>query len=314
MICYILLWQKAAILKLNPIVMAQQKVLVAGASGYLGRYVVSEFARRGYAVRALVRDRERLSGVGPNFEPDVSALTGEVHIGDAVDSASLRGACKGVDIVFSCMGLTKPQHGVTNEEVDHLGNRALLEEALQSGVKRFIYVSVFNSDKMTDSDMVHAHELFVADLRSSGMAFTIIRPTAYFNDMGMFFDFARKGHVFLFGDGSNRFNPIHGADLAKVCADAANDEGNREVAVGGPETFTYDETNLMAFEALGLQPKITHVPMWVGDAALFIIGLFNKPLGSIMSFALSVSRMDNVAPSCGSMHLKDFYRELAARS
>ncbi|NTU67426.1 MAG: SDR family oxidoreductase [Chlorobiaceae bacterium] len=293
--------------------MAQKKVLVAGASGYLGRYVVSEFAGRGYAVRALARDRNRLSGIGQNFEPDVSGLVAEVHIGDATDRPSLRGACNGVDIVFSCMRLTKPQHGVTSEEVDHLGNRALLEEALESGVKRFVYVSVFNADKMPDSDMVRAHELFVADLRASAMAYTVIRPTAYFNDMGMFFGFARKGHVFLFGDGSNRFNPIHGADLAKVCADAATDEGDREVAVGGPDTFTYDQTNLMAFEALGLSPKITHMPMWIGDAALFIIGFFNRPLGSIMSFALAVSRMENVAPSFGTRRLKDFYRELAAK-
>jgi uncharacterized protein YbjT (DUF2867 family) len=293
--------------------MSQQKVLVAGASGYLGRYVVSEFAGRGYAVRALVRNRERLSGVGPNFEPDVSALPAELHIGDATDISSLKGACKGVDIVFSCMGLTKPQDGVTSEEVDHLGNKALLAEAIESGVKRFVYVSVFNAEKMPDSDLVSAHERFVADLKASGMAYTVIRPTAYFNDMGMFFDFARKGHVFLLGDGTNRFNPIHGADMAQACADAANDVGNREVAVGGPDIFTYDETNLLAFEALGLPPKITHVPMWVGDAALFFIGIFNKPLGSIMSFALAVSRMDNVAPAIGTRHLKEFYRDLAAK-
>ena len=312
MFCYLLLKAMLGNVKKHK-GMAQQKVLVAGASGYLGRYVVSEFAGRGYAVRALVRNRERLSGVGANFEPDVSALVAEVHIGDAADRSSLRGACDGVDIVFSCMGLTKPQNGVTSEEVDHLGNRALLEEALESGVKRFVYISVFNAEKMMDSDMVRAHELFVAELQASGMAYTVIRPTAYFNDMGMFFDFARKGHVFLFGDGSNRFNPIHGADLATVCADAANDGGNREVAVGGPDIFTYDQTNLMAFEALGLPPKITHVPMWVGDAALFLIGLVNKPLESIMSFALSVSRMDNVAPPFGTRHLKEFYRELAAK-
>ena len=293
--------------------MTQMKVLVAGASGYLGRYVVSEFSGRGCAVRALVRSKERLSGVGPNFEPDVLELAGEVHIGDATDRSSLRGTCDGVDVVFSCMGLTKPQPGLTSEAVDHLGNRALLEEALQSGVKRFIYISVFNAEKMMDSDLVRSHELFVAELKASGMAYTVIRPSAYFNDMGMFFGFAKKGHVFLLGDGSNRFNPIHGADLAKLCADAANDEGNREVAAGGPEIFTYDETNLMAFEALGIEPKITHLPMWIGDAALFVIGLFNKPLGSIMSFALSVSRMDNIAPSTGTRRLSEFYRDLAAK-
>ncbi|NTU93935.1 MAG: SDR family oxidoreductase [Chlorobiaceae bacterium] len=293
--------------------MTQQKVLIAGASGYLGRHVVREFATRGFAVRALVRDRERLAGIGSSFEPDISSLAAEVHLGDALDRGSLKGVCRGVDVVFSCMGLTKPQPGVSSEAVDHLGNRALLEEALESGVRRFIYVSVFNADRMMDSDMVRAHELFVDDLRASDMPFTVIRPTAYFNDMAMFFNFARKGHVFLFGDGSNRFNPIHGADLATVCADAADDEGNREVAVGGPEIFTYRETNLMAFEALGLEPKISLVPLWIGDAALFAIKLFNKPLGSVMSFALAVSRMDNVAPATGTRHLKEFYQDLATK-
>lgn len=293
--------------------MAQRNVLVAGASGYLGRYAVEEFSKRGYTVRALVRDTGRLAGIGPNFEPDVSGLVAEAHIGDAVDRASLKGACKGIDVVFSCMGLTKPQEGLTSEQVDHLGNRALLEEAMESGVKRFVYVSVFNAEKMMDSDIVRAHELFVADLKASGMPYTIIRPGAYFNDMGMFFDFARKGHVFLFGDGANRFNPIHGADLAKVCVDAAEEAGNHETAAGGPETFTYDQTNRLAFEALGLPANITHVPMWIGDAGLFLLGIFNRQIASIMSFALAVSRMDNIAPATGSRSLQEFYRDLAAK-
>ena len=53
--------------------------------------------------------------------------------------------------------------------------------------------------------------------------------------------------------------------------------------------------------------------MWVGDIVLFIIGLVNKPMKSIISFALSVSRIDNVAPATGTQHLKDFYRELASK-
>ncbi|NTV98848.1 MAG: SDR family NAD(P)-dependent oxidoreductase, partial [Chlorobiaceae bacterium] len=161
-------------------------------------------------------------------------------------------------------------------------------------------------------DMVKTHEFFVSDLKASGMPYTVIRPTAYFSDMGMFFNMARSGHVFLFGDGSNRFNPIHGADLAKVCADAA-EGGVEEIDIGGPEIFTYDQTNIMAFEALGKKPSITHVPMWIGDAALFLTGIFNKPMASVMSFAISVSGFDNVAPTTGSMRLADFYRDLASR-
>ena len=293
--------------------MTKQKVLVAGASGYLGRHVVREFAARGYSVRALVRSREKLTEEGPNFEPAVAEVIEEIVIGDAAVRASLKDTCKEVDIVFSCMGLTKPQHDITSEQIDYLGNKALLKDALANGVRKFIYISVFNSDKMMNSEMVKSHELFVQELLASGMPYTVIRPTAYFNDMGMFFSFARKGHVFLFGDGSNRFNPIHGADLSKICVDVAEVEGNSEIAVGGPDIYTYDETNLMAFEALGMEPKITHLPLWIGDIVLFAIGLINKPLKSIISFALSVSRIDNVAPATGTRHLKEFFRELAAK-
>ena len=292
-------------------IMSSRKVLVAGASGYLGRYVVKEFTERGYPVRALVRNREKIASKGPNLEPQVLDKIDEYFIGDAVDLVSLKDSCKGIDIVFSCMGLTKPQQGVTSEQVDHLGNKALLDDALAHGVGKFIYISVFNADKMIEVEMVSAHERFVDDLKASGIDYAVIRPTAFFSDMGMFFNMARSGHMFLFGDGANRFNPIHGADLAKVCVDAAENE-KRDIDVGGPEIFTYDETNLMAFEALGKNPWITHVPLWVGDAVLFVTGLLNKPLAGVLGFALSVSRIDNVAPATGTRKLADFFREMAA--
>lgn len=292
--------------------MNKQKVLVAGASGYLGRYVVKEFVERGYAVRALVRNPEKLATDGPNLEPAVSSLVEEMVRGDATDRASLKEVCKGVDIVFSCMGLTKPQDGVTSEEIDHLGNRALLEDALAHDVKKFIYISVFNAEKMMDVDIVKAHELFVHDLQSSAMPSTVIRPTGFFSDMGMFLASARSGHMFMLGDGKNHVNPIHGADLAKVCVDAV-ESSEKEICAGGPGTYTFNETVDMAFEAVGKNTWITHIPMWVGDAALFVTGFLNKPLASILAFAVSVSGLDNVAPATGTHHLGDFYRELAAK-
>ena len=293
-------------------IMEKEKVLVAGASGYLGRYAVHEFKKREYFVRALVRNPEKLAKEGENLEPAVADLVEEVHTGDATDPDTLKGACEGVDIVFSCMGLTKPQGSITNEQVDHLGNRALLEDALSNGVKKFIYVSVFNAEKMMDVDVVQAHERFVQDLQASGMSSTVIRPTGFFSDMGMFFSMARSGHMFLLGDGTNHVNPIHGADLAKVCVDAVKGS-EREICVGGPDIYTFNETVSMAFEVLGKKTWITHVPMWIGDAALFVTGLVNKPLAGVMSFAIAVSNLDNVAPARGSRHLKDFYRELATK-
>ena len=293
-------------------IMQKEKVLVAGASGYLGRYAVHEFKKRGYFVRALVRNPEKASKEGPNLEPSIAGVADEMVTGDATDKASLKDICKDVDIVFSCMGLTKPQRDVTSEQIDHLGNKTLLEDALSHGVKKFIYVSVFNAEKMMDVDVVQAHERFVQDLQASAMPYTVIRPTGFFSDMGMFFSMARSGHMFLLGDGTNHVNPIHGADLAKVCVDAAKGS-EREICIGGPDIYTFNETVTMAFEVLGKKPWVTHIPMWIGDATLFITGFLNKPLASVMSFAVSVSRIDNVAPVTGTRHLKEFYRELEAK-
>ena len=43
-----------------------EKILVAGATGYLGRYVAQDFKRRGYWVRGLARTPEKLQSVGPS--------------------------------------------------------------------------------------------------------------------------------------------------------------------------------------------------------------------------------------------------------
>ena len=70
---------------------------------------------------------------------------------------------------------------------------------------------------------------------------------------------ARSGRVYLFGDGSNRINPIHGVDLAEVCADALVSR-EQQLDVGGPEVFTYREIAELAFEVLEKPSKITCLP------------------------------------------------------
>ena len=53
-------------------------------------------------------------------------------------------------------------------------------------------------------------------------------------------DMAKKGKSWVIGEGHNKFNPIHGADLAKVCADASAQEID-EIEVGGPDILTQRE-------------------------------------------------------------------------
>ena len=66
-----------------------KKVLVAGASGYLGRYAVKEFKERGYQVRALVRDPEKIKTPGAHGEPAVHDIIDEIVMGDVTAPESL---------------------------------------------------------------------------------------------------------------------------------------------------------------------------------------------------------------------------------
>jgi uncharacterized protein YbjT (DUF2867 family) len=154
-----------------------KRVLVAGASGYLGRYVVKEFKRRGYWVRAFVRNRDKLCVVGRYLEPAVDDLVDDVWVGDVTKPETIWGLCRDIDIVFSSIGLTKPGERVGFMDVDYRGNRYILGECLKASVEKFIYISVFRGREFRDIEGLRAKELFVDELENSGIKYTVIRPT-----------------------------------------------------------------------------------------------------------------------------------------
>jgi len=292
---------------------AIKKVLVAGASGYLGRYAVKEFKERGYQVRALVRDPEKIKTSGAHGEPAIQDMIDEIVIGDITNPESIKGICKDIDIVFSALGLTAPHPEHTSNDVDYLGNKRILDQALSEKVSRFIYVSVFNQDKMPEIPSIKAHERFVTDLKQSGISWAVIRPNGYFSDMGRFFSMAQSGHIFMIGEGEKKINPIHGADLAKICVDAVDGEC-REIPAGGPDIYTFREAMEMVFNACGKTPWITPLPFWLAEGGLMVTGLFNRNLADLFSFAIEALKFDHVAPAYGTRHLKDFFTELAPKT
>jgi len=85
-----------------------KRVLVAGATGYLGRYMVKEFKKQGYWVRALTRSSDKLE--------DLRDYVDEAFVGEVTDPASLAGVCAGIDTVFSSIGITKQKDNLTYTE------------------------------------------------------------------------------------------------------------------------------------------------------------------------------------------------------
>lgn len=285
-----------------------KKVLVAGATGYLGRYAVQEFKSRGYWVRALVRNQDKFTKPGPFFAPQIDTLVDDVVFGDATRPETIAGLCDGIDVVFSSLGMIKPDFEHTNFDVDYQGNMNILAEALKAGVKKFVYVSVFEAHRMMNIPNVQAHEKFVRELQAAKIESTIIRPNGFFSEIGQFVARARRGYMIWVGEGYQRQNPIHGADLAAVCADAV-DSTEREIEVGGPEVFTYHEMVDLACEIAGSKPVLVPLPFWLADGIVGVVGLFNRDVADVALFATTLSKMDIVSPKYGTHRLRDFFNE-----
>lgn len=278
------------------------KVLLAGATGYLGSYILSELLGQQHEVRVIVRNRAKLEQKNSD---KIEVIEAEMTKPD-----SIKNCCDNIDFVISTVGITKQKDGLTYMDVDYQANKNLLEEAKKSGVKKFIYISVLNGQKLKDLKICEAKELFVNELKESGVDYCIIRPNGFFSDMAEIFYMAQKGRVYLFGDGEYKANPIHGEDLAVVCVNSI-ENAEKEINVGGPETLSQNEIASIAFNILEKEIKITYIPNWIRRILLFMIRTFtSQKLYGPIEFFLTVLSMDMIAPEKGKHTLEEFYRNL----
>ena len=287
--------------------MKTEKILLAGATGYLGQYILAALLREEYPTRIVVRKKSKLS---PDLltHPLLEVVEAEVTQPD-----TLRGVCKGVRKVISTVGITRQKDGLTYEQVDFQANKNLLDEALREGVRKFIYVSVFKGEAMRHIAIGAAKERFVDTLKASGLDYCIIRPSVFYSYMTLFFKMAKakKDEILLFGKGQYAMNPIHGEDLAEVCV-AQLERYEREVNVGGAEIFTQTEIACLAFEVLHKPANISYLPDWVRRLILKMGKyLLPKSIYGAIEFFLTTMAMDVVAPmQVGKHRLKAFFESI----
>lgn len=232
--------------------MTRLRILLAGATGTIGRAVAQEMVSRGHDVTCLVR------GVNANVPAGAT-----VHIGPPETVAGLR-----FDAVVSCIA---SRSGVPDDAwaVDHRANAALLATGKSVGAGRFLLLSAICVQK-PELAFQHAKLAFEADLRASGLGWTIVRPTAFFKSLSGQVARVQAGKPFLmFGDGTGTAcKPISDRDLAVFMVDALIDPAarNRVLPIGGPGPALrpVDQVQMLS-ELLGRPVATKCVPLWVMD-------------------------------------------------
>ncbi|MCU9534058.1 SDR family oxidoreductase [Streptococcus sp. CSL10205-OR2] len=280
--------------------MTNEKVLLAGATGYLGRFVMQELIKRGYRTKIIVRNKNNVNLVAPNLEIVEAQVT---------SSEDLKGICEDIDIVISTVGITRQKDGLTYMDVDYQANANLINDAKKSGVKKFIYVSVFKGEQLRHLKICEAKEKLGDYLKASGLDYAIIRPNGFFSDMAEFLNMAKNGTVYLFGDGTLKLNPIHGKDLAIAVVDSiVNDE--KELAIGGPELLSQNEMAVLALKAYHKKIRIVHLPDFLRRLTLSAIRTFTgQKIYGPLEFIMTTMAMDMSAPKFGTEKLEDFFNQ-----
>jgi len=276
-----------------------KKILVAGASGYLGKYILEELDNWKIPAIALVGTPDKLK--------DLKYQNIKIVQAEVTRPETLSGVCKDVEIVISTVGITHPKDGLTYIDIDYRANLNLLKEAERTGVRKFIYVSVIDGDKLRHLKIIEAKERFVDALKASGLEYTVIRPNGFFSDLRDVLDMAEKGRVVLFGNGELKLNPIHGADLAEVCVRAIAQK-EKEILVGGPDILTQNEIAEMALYAWNKPADIVHLPAWIRLLILNTAKIFlpEQRFGPL-EFFLTLMARDSIATRNGTHRLQDFF-------
>jgi uncharacterized protein YbjT (DUF2867 family) len=140
--------------------------LVVSGSGQLGTVLVRQLVAAGTPVRAFVRPMSQyrhLVGSGA-----------ELAFGDLRDAGSVRAAVAGADIVLATANVAAPKPGDSHDSVE-AGYQALISEAADQGVKRFVFSSVPVNSVDDQVPTFRAKRQTEKALMASGLPYTILR-------------------------------------------------------------------------------------------------------------------------------------------
>lgn len=278
------------------------KVLVAGASGALGFEVLKKLRKRNVPCRALVHSS--------NAEKKVKQYTDDVFVADIRYPEQLKDLCTDVGIIFSALGksvsLFKPR--LSNfDEIDFLGNKNIIEQAKNSGVKRFIYTSIMGSDTAFHLKVAKVHKNIQNLIEKLEIDYTIIKPVGFYTGLNDLVIMAKRGIIPVAGSGTALTNSIHPRDLAEVVMENLS-EGPEYIEVGGPQIHTRNEMAEMIREKTNA--RIIHLPVKLIKAGLIPISMVKKSFADNINYFNYVTTHDMIAPSFGKITLKDYLDQL----
>jgi uncharacterized protein YbjT (DUF2867 family) len=210
---------------------AKKKVLVVGATGFLGAKILRNLTHdASVAVVAMSR-----KGAPSNESTDVEWVRG-----DMMDAASLDRALQGVDVIVSSAN----SYMKGSLDTDFQGNKNLIEAAARANVSRFVFLSIVSCEAASAVPHFHAKKVAEDLIKASGVPYVFVRAPSFLDQSTDYIAQGVKAGRFLaMGDKTTRWSYVLTDDLASYLAKAATFPGseinNQTIDVGwrdGPKS------------------------------------------------------------------------------
>jgi len=279
------------------------KLLVTGASGFLGSHVAEELAKEGHAVRALLRKT--------SSRAFLEGFAHEEALGDVTDAASLLAAISGVEAVVHTAGLVKARTEADFQEVNARGTENLLAaiEGAAPDLRRFVYVSSLAAHGPSEDGLPRPVEARPNPItaygrsklageeitRASSIAgrCVIFRPPVIYGPrdpaLVPFFQLARWRVAPLLMGGHNRISITYVEDIARAIALAATSEASLAGKTYCPEdgsVYSWRDVLAAVEASAGRKAMRINAPRWAFSAA----AMGSEAFSAVTRRAVSLTR------------------------
>ena len=242
----------------------KKPVLVTGASGLVGIHTCRELSKKGWQVRALIRDPAKAAMA-------LGQLPVEFRVGDVRDASTLRSSLSGCGAVVHLAAIAIERKGESYRESNTAATERLISAARAESVQRVIFMSQNGADSRSPYPFLRSKGVAQDSIKTSGLNWTILRPSVIFGPEDQFVNVLGRlirltPKVFpLPGGGSARFQPIAVDDVARVVRMSLEkkDTVHQSYDLGGAIPLTLLQMTERILTAMGTHRKIVPVPVKV---------------------------------------------------